>query len=435
MKSPDTSLRYRISQMLAHTDLLRSRVPVLRKAYLRGFRRSQLEAAHRLRDKERIEVAFFLTVPGMWKCDYLMQAMMANPRYHPYVVVYPYSQYKGFSHEEVEATLRRTVRFVEDKGYECVVPYDSRRRRWQDVKKTLNPDVVVFSDPYKDCLPRYFIHHFRDRLTCYVPYSLTILRLYRENYGIMSINLMGLFCLETPMHRELALKYMPNGAVNAVVTGYPGTEVFLDPDYPPHDPWKPQPVKKKRVIWAPHHSIDDDISISTFLLYCDDMLEVARRYSDRVQFAFKPHQLLKFKLQRLWGAERTERYYNQWAELDNGQLEEASYVDLFLTSDAMVHDSASFTTEYLYTRKPVMYLVRNSNQHDVLTPFGHLVFDAHYHGRVLADIEHFLDDTVLGGDDPKEGERKEVYDNYLGLVDGMRPSQRIIKELENLINS
>lgn len=189
------------------------------------------------------------------------------------------------------------------------------------------------------------------------------------------------------------------------------------------------------MIWAPHHSIDDDISISTFLLYCDDMLEVARRYSDRVQFAFKPHQLLKFKLQRLWGAERTERYYNQWAELDNGQLEEASYVDLFLTSDAMVHDSASFTTEYLYTRKPVMYLVRNSNQHDVLTPFGHLVFDAHYHGRVLADIEHFLDDTVLGGDDPKEGERKEVYDNYLGLVDGMRPSQRIIKELENLINS
>ena len=435
MKSPDTSFRYRVSQMLAHADLIRSRVPAISRWYIRRFRQSQLDAARRLRDKDCIDVAFFLTIPGMWKSDYLFRAMRDNPRYHPYVVIYPYSQYKGFSDKEIETTLRRTERFVAEKGFEYVIPYDKKRHKWQDVKKSLNPDVVVFSDPYKDCLPRYFIYHFRDRLTCYVPYSLTILRLYRENYGIMSINLMGLFCLETSMHRELALKYMRNGAENAVVTGYPGTEVFLDPSYKPKDPWKPQPVVKKRIIWAPHHSIDDEVSISTFLIYYDDMLKLAEKYADRVQFAFKPHQLLKFKLQHIWGAERTERYYRRWDELGNGQLEEASYVNLFLTSDAMIHDSASFTTEYLYTHKPVMYLVRNERQSDVLSPFGQLVFDVHYHGHSIEEIEQFINGAVLGGEDPKAAERQEVFDKYLQPVDGMMPSERIIYEIEKLINS
>lgn len=436
MKSPDTSLRYKLLQMLAHKDLFRSRVPFIAKRYICRFRHSQLQAARRLKGKDHIEVAFFLSIPGMWKCDYLMRAMMANPRYHPYVVILPYSQYKGFSSNEIEATLHRTERFVADKGFEYVIPRDSKSGRWQDVKKTLDPDIVVFSDPYKDCLPQYFIYHFRDRLTCYVPYSLTILRLYRENYAAMSINLMGLFCLETPMHKQLALQYMRNGAANAVVTGYPGTEIFLDKAYLPNDPWKPQPSPKKRIIWAPHHSIDDEISISTFLLYYDQMLQLAKKYSDRVQFAFKPHQLLKFKLQKIWGMERTEAYYQEWANLANGQLEEGSYVDLFLTSDAMVHDSASFTTEYLYTQKPVMYLVRDEQRSaGVLTPFGQIVFNAHYHGHTIDEVERFITDVVLAGDDPMLPIRRQHFERYLQPVDGMLPSQHIIHEIEKLINS
>ena len=92
MKSIDSSLRYRIMLMLAHHDLLRNRVPFLRKRYVRTFRKAQLEAARKLKGKDYIEVAFFLTIPGMWKSDYLFRAMLDNPRYHPYVVIYPYSQ-------------------------------------------------------------------------------------------------------------------------------------------------------------------------------------------------------------------------------------------------------------------------------------------------------------------------------------------------------
>lgn len=435
MKSADSSLRYRIMQMLAHRDFLRSRIPSLRDLYTRSFRKAQLEAVRRLKGKERIEVAFFLTIPGMWKSDYLFRAMQNNPHYHPYVVIYPYSTYKGFSKQEIDTTLHRTEQFIASKGFEYVIPYDEKHHHWKDVRKELKPDILILSDPYKDCPPHYFIHHFKHTFTCYIPYSLTILRMYRENYMILFLNIVGLFCLETPKHRELALQYMKNGAENAVVTGFPGTEVFLDKRFVPKDAWKPQPAKKKRIIWAPHHSIDDTISIASFLIYCDAMLELAKKYEDTIQFAFKPHQLLKFKLQKLWGEERTECYYNAWRDMPNGQLEESSYVDLFLTSDAMVHDSASFTTEYLYTHKPVMYLVKDDKMRESFTPFGEIVFDAHYHAHCMEDVERFIKDVVLDGNDPMAKVRQEVYERYLQPIDGMLPSEKIIYEIEKLINS
>ena len=49
-------------------------------------------------------------------------------------------------------------------------------------------------------------------------------------------------------------------------------------------PWKLRDMNLKRIIWAPHHTIEgntDDIAFSTFLEYYDLMLEIAEKYSDR----------------------------------------------------------------------------------------------------------------------------------------------------------
>ena len=69
----------------------------------------------------------------MWKADYLFRAMQENPRYHPYIVIYPYSQYKGFRKEEIDETLHRTEEFVKERGFEYVIPYDARHGCWIDV--------------------------------------------------------------------------------------------------------------------------------------------------------------------------------------------------------------------------------------------------------------------------------------------------------------
>lgn len=428
-------MKYKLRLIWAYKDILRNHFPPVTKWYVRRFRKSQISAAQRLKGKERIEVAFFLSIPGMWKSDFLFRTMRDNPRYHPYVVIYPYSSYKGFSRDEVNETLHRTERFIRDKGFEYHIPYDSKRDKWLDIKRTLNPDIVIFSAPYKDYLPRYFVYHFRDILTCYVPYGFISLELSHINYDLIFHNLVGLHFVETEFHRQMAAEFGRNNGVNAVVTGYPGTEVFLRSDYCASYKWKPQSMEKKKVIWAPHHTVDNAIEGSTFMSMCGDMLELADKYRDQIQFVFKPHPLLKFKLQLLWGQEKTEAYYGKWASGENTQLEESSYVDLFLTSDAMIHDSGSFTTEYLFTRKPVMYLTDERCAGKRFGPFGIKSYECHYHGVSRESVDDFLSRVVLGGDDPMKNRRQAFFEKYLQPIDGMMPSERIVYEIEKLINS
>lgn len=473
MKDYDKSLSYRLRLIWAYKDVLRNHVGFIFRRYIKDFRKHQLAAAHRLLPKLQaaeteaenlvrqqlgeipckvsnpISVAFFLTIPGMWKSDYLFKAMQEDPRFHPYVVIFPYSVFKGFSKEEVRATLERTRQFIADKGFEYIIPlktpYSSSLsndtakqidvtmpRNWQDVRETLHPDIVVFTTPYKDIPPQYFIYNFRDTLTCYVPYGFLSLKLYHINYDLIFHNIVGMHFIETSMHKRQAEKYSRNHGENTYLTGYAGTEVFVRKDYVPDDVWKPQPGKK-RVIYAPHHSITGEPSFSTFLIFADDMVKLAHKYADSIQFIFKPHQLLKFKLERYWGKERTDTYYRQWQEMSNTQLEESSYVDLFLTSDAMIHDCGSFTSEYLFTRRPALYLIKTDKPDDNFCEFGVMSFEHHYHGSSVEDIERFLDNVVLKGIDPMKPQRQQFYEQYLAPIDNKMPSAQIINTITRFI--
>ena len=445
MKSVDTSFLYNLRIVGAHKDVLRSHVPPVFRLYSRWFAAGQEEAARRAGRKmargEKVEVAFFLSVPGMWKSDYVFRAMRQDGRFHPYVVVCPYSVYKGFSPQAVEDTVRRTRQFIEEKGFECVVPRDGRGR-WTDVRRALRPDIVVFSAPYKDALPQHFIYHYRNTLTCYIAYSFTLFHTYKPNYDLIFHNLLGLHFVETEVHRQLAAAHSRNHAANVAVSGYPGTEVFLRHDHTPRDTWKPLPPtpdgqRRRRVIWAPHHTIEEcsPLPLSTFLRYADEMLEVARRHKDTLQLAFKPHQLLRFKLNALWGKERTDAYYRRWQEGENTQCEETSYVDLFLTSDAMMHDSGSFTAEYLFTGKPVLFLDRAADTASLFSPFGTLAYAQHYHAANMADIGRFLQQVVLGGHDPMREGRQRFLEETLAPAHASLPSQRILELMESKMTS
>lgn len=433
MKSFDKSPLLVLRLIWAYKDLLRNHFKPVSQLYIRRFRQSQIKAAQALKGKEVLEVAFMLTIPGMWKVDEVFKAMQKNPHYHPYMVLYPYSVYKGFDDNEILKTLERTKKYVEDKGYEYVIPYDEKKRKWIDLRKVAQPDIVFFSTPYKDSLPKYFVSSFRDTLTCYVAYAFNSLNMYRVNYDLLFHNIIGICFLETRLHQEFAMKYARNKGVNTVVTGYPATEVFLRDDYVPRNLWKQQDQTKKRVIYAPHHSIDNDEYPSVFLETCDDMLRLAEKYADSIQFVFKPHQLLKFKLQQIWGNERTEDYYRRWDSLENACLVSDGYEDLFLTSDALIHDCGSFTTEYLFVKKPVMYLCRDVDMSDKFNEFGQKSFNCHYQGRTIDDVDRFLCDVVVGGNDPMKEQREQFFDDYLKPEDGTLPSQKILQAIEDII--
>jgi CDP-glycerol glycerophosphotransferase (TagB/SpsB family) len=163
------------------------------------------------------------------------------------------------------------------------------------------------------------------------------------------------------------------------------------------------------------------------------MLQLAEKYQEEVQFAFKPHPVLKFKLINLWGLEKTEEYYKRWENLSNGQIEQGDYIDLFKTSDAMIHDCGSFTAEYLYTQKPVLFQIRDEKVKDEFNSFGQLCFEKHYHAYTIEETETFIREIVINGNDPKAEEREQFYKQYLYPKDGVMPSDKIYTMLKTLI--
>ena len=155
---------------------------------------------------------------------------------------------------------------------------------------------------------------------------------------------------------------------------------------------------------------------SNFLWMSDFMLDIARKYSDSIQLVFKPHPRLKTELclHADWGVDKTSSYYNEWASNENTQLETGEFIDLFMTSDALIHDSGSFCVEYHYSGNPAMFIAENfEEQVSQKGVFGQLAMRQHYVGKNKKDIVNFIENVVLNGDDPMKQSREDFYKQYL----------------------
>jgi CDP-glycerol glycerophosphotransferase (TagB/SpsB family) len=428
--------------------ILSKRMPSLQK----GCHPSQKDAILHKRmpsfQRERVTVVFLLIHESVWKYDGVYRLLEQDPRYNPLIVVCPYTVYgEAILHDEMQRAYER----FSQRYTQVYTAWDADTHSWIDIKERFNPDLVFFTNPHELTYPQYYIHHFEDTLTAYVQYSFHITHLNNMQYNQPFHNLNWRLYYETPFHNQLARTYALNKGRNVVVTGYPGTDTFLDPHYQAKNSWKPtksthedvkstlEDVKSthknvKRIIWAPHHTIfenDADLSYSTFLRYADYFLSLATNPASPVQLAFKPHPVLKAKLyeHNEWGKQRTDAYYESWRNAPNGQLEEGDYVDLFLTSDAMVFDSASFMTEYLYTGKPAQFLINDDRLTERFNTFGCTVFEHHYHAENQAAIEHFIQDVVITGNDPLKSKRQTFLQTTLLPPHQRTASANIVADL------
>lgn len=197
--------------------------------------------------------------------------------------------------------------------------------------------------------------------------------------------------------------------------------------------WRNSNEDLKKAIWAPHHTIEEkgDLVYSNFLRYHQVMLNVAEHFRDRVQFAFKPHPLLKIKLygHTDWGQTRTDNYFRHWETLANGQLETDDYIDLFNTSDAMIFDSNSFVLEYLCCGKPSLFTLLTPDVKEKFNEFGKMALDVHYHGYDEAQIVDFIQTVVCGGEDSLSEERYKFYNRHMKPPNNQTTSENIYHEV------
>lgn len=365
------------------------------------------KALKKIHGKEKIKVVFLLIHESVWKYAGLYNLMLKDKRFEPIVVVCPYTPY---GKEVMLRDMNQAYNSFKEKGYNVVKSLNEETGAWLNVKKELKPDLVFFTNPWKLTKNKYSITNFNDTLTCYVPYFFQVTKHLGENFGGLVQNLSWKVFYESNVHFDFAKEYSRNSAINVVVSGYPALDSFLFDQKAKSDPWKIKDNKLKRVIWAPHHTIpgqDSGLRFSNFLLYSDLFLELITNKSLEVQIAFKPHPLLRPKLSKddVWGKEKTDSYYRLWETSERGMLAEGDYVDLFLTSDAIIHDSGSFTIEYLATKKPSLYLLNSIEQLEGLNCFGKSAVQCHYIARNYQEVEGFLKDVVILENDSKKDQR------------------------------
>lgn len=393
------------------------------------------ELEKKLKEKEVINVCFFVLDDSIWKYAEIYHLMLEHDRFNPCLVVTPFMT---FSEEDRMTMMEKTFAAFDNRGYNVIRSYDKEKGTWLNIMDTIKPDIVFYTNPYEVINKQeYYIKKLSTVLSCYISYGYMLER-YRWEYDLLFHNLLWLQFSESEENHLISSRMMRTKGSNNIVTGYPLFDTFCIKGLS-KDVWKIKDPAVKRIIWAPHHLLDSR-GVSNFFSYYEVMFEIAEKYKGKIQIAFKPHPLLIQKLYSWpgWGKERTDQYYKKWACLiENGQYEYGDYTDLFLGSDAMIHDCMAFTLEYLYTLKPALFLDRKNSKKNKgklkYNKTGLEAYRVHYHAYNTDDIYNFIENIILGGHDPLYIQRKEFFDRNLLPPNGKSVAQNVMDILTSYL--
>lgn len=373
---------------------------------------------NRIRGKKKIKVGFVLIHHSVWKYHHLFVAMMKSERFEPAVYIAPYlAQGPDKANEELELAHA----FCKQQGYEVR----------QDVNES---DIVFFSNPHNLTSDEYYESLYRRKLSCHVPYSWGAVYLNQNHnfYNQAFHNAMWRVYVASNKQVEIFRKSRIAGDEGIISTGYCGVEGMQDPEHlKNYRFWSG--TGKKKIIWAPHHTIMmAGLPLSNFLKIADFMTDLKNKHSDRVEWAFRPHPLLKYNLYRHsdWGKARTDEFFQDWSS-GCSHFSEGEYHGVFMSSDAMIHDSVSFMAEYQYTWKPSMYIDIDETARNSLNEPGNDAYECHHIARSENDVEDFVHKVLAGQIAPRE-ELHRFHE--LHSTNQVPPSQAILNDLQSILD-
>lgn len=373
------------------------------------------------KNKRPINVGFLCMNISMFKYETIVKSMLKDKDFNPIVIIAPRNELWSSNKQEI----KEMKSYFEKIGFPYINLKYPALNIGQDLS-TYKLDIVFYPQPYEsNCPQEYYFNKLTDKLLCYVPYAY--------------IQTIDDFIYASLLHKIAWKHYLPNNinlreaetllptVENQVATGYPGYDIYNE--CKPLE-WKCK--NKKKVIWAPHHSIQKDgwLHLSSFLDIYEDMVKIAQQYSGTVQFAFKPHPHLYPALCNHWGKERTDAYYNLWRTMDNTMICEGEAYPLFKSSDALIHDCGSFIMEYHYTQNPCLYITLNGPIQLNFDEQGKAAYEAHYHATKKGDIESFITNVVLDGNDSMKPQRRQVLEEYIKPKNGKTATENIINDIK-----
>ena len=346
-------------------------------------------------------------------CGYgLMDLMLSQKnKYCPKIVIIPDIS-RGEKHL-IEQYKKTKNFFINKYGKEYVIDgYDLENNQFIDVSNQF--DIVYCANPYDSIVNKVHSIQFlsqQNLLPIYISYGC-----YVDKYGynsvmpLLELSLFWKVFADNKITYNDYKKYELLRGKNVVLSGYAKMDELNKYEY--------KISNKKTIILAPHHTINMDIlPLSNFLQYSDFILELPKKYPN-INFIFRPHPLLFTNMINYgyWTENDLSLYIKKLEKVGITYSYGGDYLEIFSKSDAIIHDCASFITEYLYTDKPCCFLAKN-NYKKYLSKLGNACLKYYYIAFNKDQIFDFIDKVVIENNDKlykrrKDFSKKKITINY-----------------------
>ncbi len=393
-------------------------------------RHALLQQNYKQRKQKQVKVLFLVLNASIWKYDILFKKMLADDSFEPLLFICPLKQLS--SEDQLDEIDRIYAQFAQ-RGFPIQRPFNEYGELI-DIKNEFQPDFVFFTNPHELSHDIYSITNFNNSLSAYAPYSIMATNKPLLQYDKLFHNLLWRLYNETPIHQQMAKKYARVKGSNATVAGSSILEA-LNHSKTNKTAWQ-NSGNQKKIIYAPHHTFNDleELNFSTIIENGWFMLEMAKKYEQQIHIAFKPHPLLKTKLYKypLWGKEKTDAFYSEWDTLSNTQIELGDYIDLFQQSDAMILDSISFITEYLFVDKPSLFLFNKEINFKAFNTYGKASLACLEWANSHHEIEGFIQCVIREVDKLQNKRNQFLQQNY--PKNQLTFSDFVIRDIKQVFN-
>lgn len=420
VKAARKRIRQRLFSWLRAKDLSKL-VPLVRKRY-----ESHVEACRaKLAAGERLRVCFLVCDVSMFSAEPVYRVMLDDKRFEPFVAVVPrVTRGEKFMIETMEKTL--SVLSSRCRDVRSLYDLDAKSGRTLEGQADIVFTSIVYDDQTLEQYTALPLSRFA--LVACIPYGYSghLLVDIRRAVFLPQFAMSWKLFVANQSTLSLWKEANPQLATVLVVGGYPKMDrLAVTPR---------RTARPKTILICPHHTLERDgigLSLSNFLQYAEFFLELPKEFPD-IHFVFRPHPLLfpRLATSDWWGEERTAAYRRDMSALPNVEFQQGGdYFDVFVNSDAMIHDCGSFLAEYFYTGHPQCYILRDRSTLDrEFTPFGKRLQDHVDHAFTREDIRDFVRKVVSGSIDGRKQERQGFAEREVCMYHP-HASEKVLEEI------
>lgn len=394
------------------------------------YKQSEKALHNKIRQNKKINVTFLVSLPSMFPAENLMCKMLKDNAFNVKLFVIPDLRFGSNTMQEMYI---KTFNELYTKYPFIQKSMDISSPDTVDCDIISDADIVCYPSPYaisyEKYNPMYAITH--GILSIHVNYGFFRSKYDRKIYNTNVYNSFWRVFLETPMNMEEYKKFGCNMGRNAIVVGYSKMDSLAQYMIDKQN-------KRKRIIIAPHHSVDggynEMLALSNFERYSEFFLQLPKKYPN-IDFVFRPHPMLFQALSASdkWGEKRVKKYITNICSNKNIIYStKGDYFQEFAESDGIINDCGSFLVEYFYTGKPQCYMLKTPADIDnKFSQLGKMCLDKCYIAYAQNDIENFITNVIVKSNDIKAQSRQDFAADKI-MVNFPNVSQKIIEHIKNI---